>query len=521
MVFYASDTLLCTMFSGCRRGRDMKLSMLMLAAVLVLVPQWAFCADYTFVDRDEIKIIVADFAGPDDGGSNPGDWILINLNDLIDDYDDVSVTRLPRRLSATDPEGDAAELLSSENATMVVWGNYSRTAEGYSVSPAYSTPLQFIETGISTVMTGSGNIRPSMGVSRYEGILELESYLSEEDVMPGGVWKAMAQTYLGVSMNTVGEFRAGSVLLDQALEATYEGWEGSNGYSMALFNAGVSHMALDNNSRGVEIYSELIDLNPELSVAFQNRACGNYYMRNYPQSIDDFTRSLELAPENTDVIFMRGLAYCRNGMQSQGITDFTSFLEIIPHDALTLGNRGYAYYELNMFNEAIQDLQQAVELEDDSASSHNIANLGLSYMGIGEYANAIPCFNTALEKDLNDATAAIILHNRGDCYCWLNYMELGIEDFNAVLQLMPDRIPTLVIRGRAYLFANQIASAMADLNRAIELDQNLYQGYYWRGKAFEKSGNIQAAEQDYNFVLEHADYDEIRLAAQESLEAIR
>ncbi len=118
-------------------------------------------------------------------------------------------------------------------------------------------------------------------------------------------------------------------------------------------------------------------------------------------------------------------------------------------------------------------------------------------------------------------TAAIILHNRGDCYCWLNNLERGIEDFNQVLLLEPKRVTTLTIRGRAYLFTNQNANAMADFNRAIELDSNWFPAYYWRGRTYQKSGNNQAAEEDYTLVIERADYDEIRTVALESLESLR
>lgn len=499
----------------------MKLTMRLVLVTLGLISQTSFGIDCPFIQQDEVKIIVADFGGSGRGHGNPSEWILLNLNDLLAGYDNISVSALSRPLSSVeDPEGDAESLLSSENATMVIWGNYRIIGDEYSVNPSYATPLQFLASGVTSVMTGSGTIRPSTYVSSLDDILELEYTSTEADVIPGGVWRSMAQTYLGIALNTVGRFSEGSVLLEQAIAASHYGWVNSEGYLMALFNGGLSQMALDNLERSIEINTELININPELGACFQNRGCSYYSQRNYDESIDDFTRVLEIDSENADIIFMRGLAYCRSARQNQGILDLNRFLELFPDDALTLGNRGYAYYELEMFDEAIRDLSRAVELQEQPATTHSIANLGLAYMGNGQYENAIECFDSALEMDVNSGTAAIILHNRGDCYCWMNNLDRGIEDFNQVLLLEPNRITTLTIRGRAYLFTNQIANAMADFNRTIELDSNWFPAYYWRGRTYQKSGNNQAAEEDYTLVIERADYDEIRTVALESLESL-
>lgn len=490
--------------------------------LMVSVTQGIHCP---FIDQDEIKIIIADFRGPDCDNGNPDDWILINLNEVISDYDNITLMELSRPLSTSDPEGDAASLLTSENATMLIWGNYHYEDEDLiAMFPSYATPLASVSSGgfrSESIMWGSGDIRLGMLYNNITDLLPLGCYPTEETVIPGGVWLSMGQTYVGIALNTVGRFSEGSELLEKALASHDPGWKGSQGYHMALFNAGISQMALDNSNRCIEIYSELIELDPQFATALQNRGCTYYHQRNYDQAIGDFDSTLDIEPENTDVFFMRGMAYCRSGRQSQGILDFNRYLELDPDDALTLGNRGYAYYELGMYDDAIRDISLAVELEEKPATTHNIANLGLVYMDDEQYEKAIECLDAALEMAVNDPTAEIILHNRGNCYCWLGDLERGIEDFTASLELNPERLSTLTFRGRAYLYTGQAVAALADFERMIQLDPDWHQGYYWRGRVRAELGDIDGAIADYNLVIERTESDDLRSEALEALEYIR
>ncbi len=498
----------------------MKYSLSMVFAILILTATVANGIYCPVIQQDEIKIIIADFRGPDGSDKNPGDWILINLNEVISDYDNISIVELSRPLAASDPEGDALSLLTSENATMVIWGSFQEEDGMTRMFPCYATGLQVL-SGTESVMRGSGSIRPKVYYSSMTDILQLEYYHTEDVVIPGGVWLSMAQTYTGIALNTVGRFSEGTELLEKALAASNPGWLDSEGYRMALFSAGISQMALENTNRSIEIFTDLIELNPEFPSAFQNRGCSYYHQHIYDVAIDDFTRSLEIKPDDPDVLFMRGLAYCRSGMQDIGILDLNRYLELDPDDALTLGNRGYAYYELGMYEEAIRDLSRAVELQEQPATSHSITNLGVAYKDDGQYEKAIECLDAALLIVDNDPTAAIILFHRGDCYCWLNDIERGIDDFTASLELYPERVSTLIIRGRAYLFTGRPEAALSDFERAVQYDPESLRAYYWRGRALASLGYIDQAIEDLDLVIERADYGELRSEALETLESIR
>ena len=503
----------------------MKFSLHLVPILMILIAPVAQAIIVPFIDQDEVEIILTDFRGPDGDHNNPSDWILENLNEVIADFDNITLTEYSPSLSTSDPAGDATILLAMEDATMIIWGYYDyEDADIIKIFPNYVTPFQVISSGgfrSESMMWGSGEIRPGMYNSSITDLLQLDYNPTEDIDVAGGVWLSMAQTYVGIAMSTVGRFSEGSELLEKALASRDPGWQGSQGYHMALFNAGLSQMAQDNTIRSIEIFSELIELDPQFATGFHNRGCAYYHQGNYDQAIDDFSSSLEMESENPNVFFMRGMAYSRNGMQNQGIQDFDRYLELDPDDALTLGNRGYAYYELGMYDDAIRDISLAVELEEQPATTHNITNLGLAYKDDGQYEKAIECLDVALEMAVNDVTAEIILYNRGDCYCWLNEFERGIEDFTASLELNPERLSSLIIRGQTYLYTDQIEAALSDFDRTVQLDPDWLQGYYWRGRVRAEMGDIDGAKEDFNLVVERTDSDEIRSMALEALEDIQ
>jgi len=59
----------------------------------------------------------------------------------------------------------------------------------------------------------------------------------------------------------------------------------------------------------IEIFSEVIELNPKCANAYNDRGAANYVLGKCDKSIKDFTKSIELDPNNPGHYYNRGNAY--------------------------------------------------------------------------------------------------------------------------------------------------------------------------------------------------------------------
>ena len=84
-------------------------------------------------------------------------------------------------------------------------------------------------------------------------------------------------------------------------------------------------------------YSNAIDMNPKLAVAYQNRGSAYYIKGDYDKAISDYDKAIELNPKN----------------------------------ALTYSSRGNAYFMLNQLNSAISDYNKAIEFDPEMGKTND------------------------------------------------------------------------------------------------------------------------------------------------------
>jgi tetratricopeptide (TPR) repeat protein len=112
---------------------------------------------------------------------------------------------------------------------------------------------------------------------------------------------------------------------------------------------------------------------------------------------------------------------------------------------------------------------------------------GISFGELGEYEEAIECFNRAIELNPNDADA---YNCRGFVYYYYYYLgqhERAIKDFSKAIKLDPNNADAYFFRGSVYGQLKQYEKAIEDFNRAIELNPTDIGAYYYRVLAMSES----------------------------------
>jgi tetratricopeptide (TPR) repeat protein len=160
-------------------------------------------------------------------------------------------------------------------------------------------------------------------------------------------------------------------------------------------------------------------------------------------------------------------------------------------------NRGLAYFDLGNYPQAIPDFDRAIEINPRFGEAYN--NRGTAYGSLGNYPQAIADFDRAIELNPRYGKA---YYNRGAaCLGLANYPQ-AIADFDRAIELNPRYGEAYNNRGAAYGSLGNYTQAIADFDRAIEINHRHGEAYNNRGAAYGSLGNYTQAIAGFDRAIE-------------------
>ncbi len=117
----------------------------------------------------------------------------------------------------------------------------------------------------------------------------------------------------------------------------------------------------------IEDFTMAIEINPEDSIAYNNRAIAYHNLGDFSKAIKDYTQLIKLNEQNAMAYNNRALAKVELGDFRGAIADYTKAIEFKPAEAEVYINRGIALYQLNYLDSACLDWSKAGELGDKRA----------------------------------------------------------------------------------------------------------------------------------------------------------
>ncbi len=91
--------------------------------------------------------------------------------------------------------------------------------------------------------------------------------------------------------------------------------------------AGVKYQAGDYKG-AIELYTKAIELNPELAVAYNNRAAAEVRLQRYEAALKDYDKAIEIAPDFIGAYFGRGLTKILMFDEEKGCIDLYKSREL-------------------------------------------------------------------------------------------------------------------------------------------------------------------------------------------------
>ncbi|HBG07749.1 MAG: hypothetical protein A2075_10590 [Geobacteraceae bacterium GWC2_58_44] len=176
-----------------------------------------------------------------------------------------------------------------------------------------------------------------------------------------------------------------------------------------------------------------------LSEAQKNRFVYHYQMgqsfyaeNNFTGALQEFTEAEKLTPEDPALLNHLGLTYFRKGHYDLAERKYLVALELKPGYSEARNNLGVNYLEMKRWDDAIAQFKL---VQDDifyqgQEGAH--INLGLAYLGKGEYQQALAVLRGAVGRNGGDPRTRIHL---GRVYFALDRTELAVEEYKKALEL--------------------------------------------------------------------------------------
>lgn len=135
------------------------------------------------------------------------------------------------------------------------------------------------------------------------------------------------------------------------------GYDASHFYSLGL------ESTMSNTK--INYFTRAIELNPELSAAYEERGMLYYFQEHYTKMIRDFLKVTRLSPDNANGYSMLGVAYFNKEDYDSAMSNLTRAIELNPELAKPYGYRAETYRLKGMLNLAVQDATRAIEIGDN------------------------------------------------------------------------------------------------------------------------------------------------------------
>ena len=232
----------------------------------------------------------------------------------------------------------------------------------------------------------------------------------------------------------------------------------------------------------VALFTRALELAPDLTLAWHDRAVARAGLGDYPGALSDYDRAIELGPENLASWLGRGSLRQKMRDLRGAEEDFGRAIELDPQLAWGWYLRGHLLFQGTgeERRRGLADLTRAIELDPHFAAAWGDRGTGRAQDG--DWAGAL----ADLDRALSEADQGLDVKGQA----------LGDPGFG--------RVAILVTRGAVKAQLGDLAGAEQDFTRAIELDPGSATAWFNRGTARQRQGNIAGAIADGERYLELA-----------------
>ncbi|MGD2050415.1 MAG: tetratricopeptide repeat protein [Chloroflexota bacterium] len=257
---------------------------------------------------------------------------------------------------------------------------------------------------------------------------------------------------------------------------------------------------MENYGAALEDINQAIVLNPDEADNYLRRAVLFRTLGDYEAALRDHRKSIELNRRDPYGHFELGVTLREMRDIDGALAAFDRAIELDPGVDFFYGHRGDIYYEFGDPEAALRDLERAVALNPDEVWYFDILT-GVYAWVLSDFESALENINRAIELEPDESwrynDRATILRELGD-------IDGALANHEEAIAHDPDDVWNYLQRAITYRdFLGDFDAAMADHELAISIDPENPDVYSERGDTLQYAfGDLDAALADYERAIE-------------------
>jgi tetratricopeptide (TPR) repeat protein len=242
---------------------------------------------------------------------------------------------------------------------------------------------------------------------------------------------------------------------------------------------------------GLSLWTDVIDRNPSVAVAYNNRGGTLMLEKRYEEALADYNKAIELRADFYDAYNNRGILLSDLQRKQEALADYNKAIQFDSSKAEVFNNRGLLLMELGRSREALVDFNKSIQLQPSYAQAYY--NRGLLVSGEGNSSQAYQDYETAIRLNPTYTEAyvnrGVLLHNE-------NKLDEALVQYTKAMELQQDNPQVFHNRGLIMMTKKRYDEAISDFSRAIQLQKDYATAYYNRGLAQIGAGRNSPGCQD-------------------------
>jgi Tfp pilus assembly protein PilF len=206
--------------------------------------------------------------------------------------------------------------------------------------------------------------------------------------------------------------------------------------------------------------------------------------RNFTGALVELTEAEKYDPDNPELLYNLGLAYIGKKRPDLAEQRLQRALLLKPNYTIARNDLGIAYLEMKRWDNAIQQFKIVKDDIFYENSENATINLGLAYLGKGDYPKAL-------------------------------------EELRSVALVNPRRLEARLSLGRVYFAMDKTEQAITEYKKALEIYKDYGDAHYYLGLAYLKLNKADAARASFKETVRIIPETERGRSALEYLELLK
>jgi len=132
-----------------------------------------------------------------------------------------------------------------------------------------------------------------------------------------------------------------------------------------LFETGIDHLKQQRYEDAVQVFTELIALDPDNPEAYKNRGVAHMKLAQYDPAIVDFEKTRQMTPDLEGLHSNLGVAWYYKGEYAKAIANYDMEIALSPDSHYVYFNRAICRAELKQYDKSFDDIAKTLALVPD------------------------------------------------------------------------------------------------------------------------------------------------------------